>query len=95
MEGYIKLTVGKNEDKDHTVVGVEARLEDVNIISKLALVHSLIEALELDLADKLVLSLSLVDPNFKPARALCQMDNDTYIDKDFLDMLGNLGKSGL
>ena len=95
MEGYIKLTVGKNEDKDHTVIGVNCNLERVDSISKLALVHSLIEALELDLTDKLILSLSLVDPNFKPARALRQMDNGTYIDKDFLDMLGNRGKSGL
>lgn len=42
MEGYIKLTVDKNEAMDHTVVGVDCKLEDVDSIGKLALIHSLV-----------------------------------------------------
>lgn len=95
MEGYIKLTVGKNEAMDHMVVSVEGKLEDADSISKFALVHSLIQTLELDFGDKLALSLSLIDPDFKPAKTVRQMDDGTYIDKDFFDMLGKRGKSGL
>lgn len=95
MEGYIKLTVNKNEVIGHTVVGVEGKLQGVDISDKFALIHSLVQALELDFEDKLILSLSLIDPNFKPAKTVRQMDDGTYIDKDFFDMLGNRGKSGL
>lgn len=95
MEGYIKLTASKNVVVGHTVVGVEGKLQGVDIADKFALIHSLVQALELDFEDKLILSLSLIDPNFKPAKTVRQMDDGTYIDKDFFDMLGNRGKSGL